>query len=64
VCAIEVFGLLKASSFKGVKFFFQTFQYLEIVFVVVFVFKMFFFQMESLKIMEKFDGGNFHRWKF
>jgi hypothetical protein len=22
------------------------------------------FQMESLKIMEKFDGGNFHLWKF
>jgi hypothetical protein len=22
------------------------------------------FQMESLKVMEKFDGGNFHLWKF
>ncbi len=22
------------------------------------------FQMESLKIMEKFNGGNFHIWKF
>jgi hypothetical protein len=22
------------------------------------------FQMESLKIMENFDGGNFHLWKF
>jgi len=22
------------------------------------------FQIESLKIMEKFDGGNFHLWKF
>jgi hypothetical protein len=22
------------------------------------------FQMESLKFMEKFDGGNFHLWKF
>jgi hypothetical protein len=22
------------------------------------------FQMESLKLMEKFDGGNFHLWKF
>jgi hypothetical protein len=26
--------------------------------------KMSSFQMESLKIMEKFDGGNFHLWKF
>jgi hypothetical protein len=33
-------------------------------FVVVFVFKMSSFQMESLKVMEKFDGGNFHLWKF
>jgi hypothetical protein len=23
-----------------------------------------FFQMEFLKVMEKFDGGNFHLWKF
>jgi hypothetical protein len=23
-----------------------------------------FFQIESLKVMEKFDGGNFHLWKF
>ncbi len=23
-----------------------------------------YFQMESLKVMEKFDGGNFHCWKF
>jgi len=22
------------------------------------------FQMKSLKVMEKFDGGNFHLWKF
>ncbi len=22
------------------------------------------FQMEFLKVMEKFDGGNFHCWKF
>jgi hypothetical protein len=22
------------------------------------------FQMESLNVMEKFDGGNFHLWKF
>jgi hypothetical protein len=33
-------------------------------FVVAFVFKMFSFQMESLKIMEKFDDYNFHLWKF
>ncbi len=33
-------------------------------FVVAFMFKMFSFQMESLKVMEKFDGGNFHLWKF
>ncbi len=33
-------------------------------FVVAFVFKMSSFQMESLKVMEKFDGGNFHLWKF
>jgi hypothetical protein len=25
---------------------------------------MFSFQMESLKVMEKFDGANFHLWKF
>jgi hypothetical protein len=25
---------------------------------------MFSFQMESLNVMEKFDGGNFHLWKF
>ncbi len=34
-------------------------------FVLTFVFnKMSSFQMESLKVMEKFDGGNFHLWKF
>jgi hypothetical protein len=63
VCAREIFELLKTSSFKGVKDFFQSFQYFERVFVVGFVFKMSSFQMESLKIMEKFDGGNFHLWK-
>jgi hypothetical protein len=26
--------------------------------------KMPFFQMEPLKVMKKFDGGNFHLWKF
>jgi hypothetical protein len=64
VCAREVFKLLKASSFKGVKDFFQSFQYLERMFLVTFVFKMSSFQMESLKVMEKFDGGNSRLWKF
>jgi hypothetical protein len=64
VCAREVFHLLKSSSFKGVKDFFQSFQSFERVFVVTFMFKMSSFQMESLKVMEKFDGGNFHLWKF
>jgi len=34
------------------------------VFVVAFVFKMSSFRMESLKVMETFDGANFHLWKF
>jgi hypothetical protein len=35
------------------------------VFVLAFVkHQMSSFQMESLKVMEKFDGGNFHLWKF
>ncbi len=35
------------------------------VFVLTFMFnKMPSFQMKSLKVMEKFDGGNFHLWKF
>ncbi len=42
----------------------KAFNLLKIVFVVAFVFKMSFFQMESLKVMEKFDGGNFHLCKF
>ncbi len=42
----------------------KAFNILRRVFVVAFVFKMSFFQMESLKVMEKFDGGNFHLWKF
>ncbi len=34
-------------------------------FILAFVFnKMSSFQMEFLKIMERFDGGNFHLWKF
>jgi len=49
---------------RGVKDFLQSFQSFERVFVVPFVFKMSSFQMESLKVMEKFDGGNFHLWKF
>jgi len=35
------------------------------VLVLAFVFnKMSSFQMKPLKVMEKFDGGNFHLWKF
>jgi hypothetical protein len=35
------------------------------VFILAFVkIKMSSFQMESLKIMEKFDGGNFRLWNF
>jgi len=49
----EFFELLRTSTFK-----------FERVFVVVFMFKMSSFQMESLKVMEKFDGANFHLWKF
>jgi len=49
---------------RGVKDFFQSFQSFERVFVVPFVFKMSSFQMESLKVMEKFHGGNFPLWKF
>jgi hypothetical protein len=34
-------------------------------FVLAFVFnKMSFFQIKSLKVMKKMDGGNFHLWKF
>ncbi len=40
------------------------FNSLRRVFIITFVFKMSSFQMESLKVMEKFDGGNFHLWKF
>jgi len=47
----EFFELLKTSTFK-----FES--------VIVFMFKMSSFQMESLKVMEKFDGANFHLWKF
>ncbi len=47
-----------------VKDFFQSFQSFERMFVVAFMFKMSSFQMESLKVMERFYGGNFHLWKF
>jgi len=42
----------------------KAFNILKRVFVVTFVFKRSSFQMESLKVLEKFDGGNFHLWKF
>jgi len=42
----------------------KTFNLLIRMFVVAFVFKMSSFQMDSLKVMKKFDGGNFHLWKF
>ncbi len=42
----------------------KAFNLLKKMFVLAFVFKMSSFQMESLKVMEKFDGGNFHLWKF
>jgi len=65
-CAIKDLQVLKVSfsSLHEVSDFFQSFQSFERVFVVAFLFKMFSFQMESLKVMEKFDGGNFHLWKF
>jgi hypothetical protein len=42
----------------------KAFNLLRRVFVVAFVFKMSYFQMEALKVVEKFDGGSFHLWKF
>ncbi len=42
----------------------KAFNSLRRVFTIAFVFKMSSFQMESLKVMEKFDGANFHLWKF
>ncbi len=42
----------------------KTFNLLKRVVVVAFEFKMSSSQLESLKVMEKFDGGNFHLWKF
>ncbi len=48
-----------------VKDLFQSFQSFEnSVCYIAFVFKMSSFHMESFKVMEKFDGGNFHLWKF
>jgi hypothetical protein len=49
---------------EGSKISSKAFNILRRVFVVAFVFKMSSFQMESLKVMEKFDGGIFHLWKF
>jgi hypothetical protein len=49
---------------EGSKISSKAFNLLRRVFVVTFVFKMSSFQMESLKVMEKFDGGNFHLRKF
>jgi len=67
-CAIKVFQVFKV-SFSSLcemsKDFFQNFQFFSVqMFILSFVFKMSSFQMESLKIMEKFDGGNCHLWKF
>jgi len=59
---IEIYFL--PSLREGSKISSKTFNLLRRVFVVAFVFKMSSFQMESLKVMEKFDGGNFHLWKF
>jgi hypothetical protein len=49
---------------EGSKISSKAFNFLRRVSVVTFVFKMSSFQMESLKVMEKFDGDNFHIWKF
>jgi len=49
---------------EGSKISSKVFNLLKRVFVVAFVFKMSSFHMGSLKVMEKFDGGNFHLWKF
>jgi hypothetical protein len=42
----------------------KAFNLLRRMFVIAFMFKMYSFQMESLKVIEKFDGGNFNLWKF
>jgi len=49
---------------EGSKISSKAFNLLIRVFVVTFIFKMSSFQMESLKVMEKIDGDNFHLWKF
>jgi hypothetical protein len=62
-----LYNIEKGNPFEGkllVKDFFLSFQPFDRVFVVVFVFKMSSFQMESLKVMEKFHCANFHLWKF
>jgi hypothetical protein len=53
-----------SSLHEGSNISFEAFNIWRIVFVVAFVFKMSSFQMESFKVMEKFDGANFHLWKF
>jgi hypothetical protein len=66
-CAIKDFQMLEvffSSLLEVSKISSKAFNLLKRVFVVAFVFKMSSFHMESLKVMEKFDGGNFHLWKF
>ncbi len=66
-CAIKVLQMLEvsfSSLYEVSKISSKAFNLLRREFVVTFVFKMSSFQMESLKVMEKFDGGNFHLWKF
>jgi hypothetical protein len=60
-------SLQTLASFFNLKFSHSHFIWIKKhrVFVLTFVFKkMSSFQMESLKVMEKFDGGNFHFWEF
>ncbi len=42
----------------------KAFNSLRRMYIVAFVLKMSSFQMESLKVMEKFDGAHFRLWKF
>jgi hypothetical protein len=57
---ISKFFILKFSHFPFIQI-----EKKHRVFVLAFVtHQMSSFQMESLKVMEKFDGGNFHLWKF
>jgi hypothetical protein len=62
-CAIKDLQVLKVSfsNLREVsKISSKAFNFLRRVFVVTFVFKMSSFQIDSLKVMEKFDGDNFH----